>query len=99
LGRHFQIGFNPEFLKYYLKDLGNGFGTFVKIQSETILRDNSLINIGDSYIVCTLGVEEDTVMSEYASDYNVKIPSQPHKDYSNLLNIKVFSGNAKYDPL
>jgi hypothetical protein len=86
-------------MKYYLKDMGFGFGTFIKIQSETILKDNSLINIGDSYIVCTLGIEEDTIMSEYASDLGVKLPSHPNRDYSNLLNIKIFSGIAKYDPM
>jgi hypothetical protein len=87
-------------MKYYLKDLGNGFGTFVKIQSETLLRDNSLINIGDSYLVCTMGVEEENIHSEYAgSDHNIKIPSSSNKEYEHLLNVKIFSGNNKYDPM
>ncbi len=100
IGRHFQIYFNLESMKYYLKDLGNGFGTFVKIQSETLLRDNSLINIGDSYLVCTMGVEEENMHSEYASsDHNIKIPSSSNKEYEHLLNVKIFSGNNKYDPM
>ncbi len=87
-------------MKYYLKDLGNGFGTFMKIQSETILKDNSLINIGDSYLVCTMGIEDDNMQPEYTgSDYNMKIPSSSNRDYDNLLNIKIFSGNNKYDPM
>lgn len=87
-------------MKYYLKDLGNGFGTFIKIQSETILKDNSLINLGDSYLVCTLGMEDDQVVSEFAySDNNVKVPSAGNRDYESMLNIKIFSGNNKYDPM
>jgi hypothetical protein len=99
IGRHFQICFNPEVMKYYIKDLGNGFGTFVKIQSDSLLKDNSLINIGDSYLVCTMGVEEDTIISEYASENNIKVPSICAKDTSEMLNIKIFSGNEKYDPM
>lgn len=79
-----------------MKDLGNGFGTFIKLQSECLLKDNSLINIGDSYIVCTLGVEEDTHHSEYQSDYNIK---NQNKDKDCMLNIKIFSGSPKYDPM
>jgi hypothetical protein len=88
-------------MKYSLKDLGNGFGTFIKIQSETLLKDNSLINIGDSYMVCTMGEqEEEKFNSDYVgSDFNMKIPSSGNRDYENLLNIKIFSGNNRYDPM
>jgi hypothetical protein len=86
-------------MKYYIKDLGNGFGTFVKIQSDSLLKDNSLINIGDSYLVCTMGVEEDTIISEYASEHNIKIPSIGNKETTEMLNVKIFSGNEKYDPM
>jgi hypothetical protein len=80
--------------KYFILDLGNGFGTFIKLQSEIILRNNSLISLGESYLVCTIGMEDETVNS----DYNIKLNSLPENDYSELLNIKIFSGN-KYDPL
>jgi hypothetical protein len=80
--------------KYFILDLGNGFGTFTKLQSEIILRNNSLISLGESYLVCTIGSEEETVNS----DYNIKLNSLPEHDYSEMLNIKIFSGN-KYDPL
>jgi hypothetical protein len=82
-------------MKYYILDLGNGFGTFIKIQSETILKNNSLISLGESYIVCTIGVDDETGNSDYAS---MKVSSNLGNDYSELLNIKVFSG-SKYDPL
>lgn len=82
-----------------MKDLGNGFGTFIKIQSETLIKDNSLINLGDSYLVCTMGVEDDQVVSDFVgSDQNIKMQGG-NKEYENLLNIKIFSGNNKYDPM
>ena len=44
-GRFFQISFNPEYRQYYLKDCGIGFGTFVKIQNEYIIKSrNTLIS-------------------------------------------------------
>ena len=82
-------------MKYYILDLGNGFGTFIKIQSENILKNNSLISFGESYIVCTIGAEEETGNSDHAS---VKLSSNLGNDYTDMLNIKIFSG-TKHDPL
>jgi hypothetical protein len=53
-GRHFQVAFNPNNLSYNLKDLGNGFGCFMKIRDDVVLKNNCLINLGDSYIVITI---------------------------------------------
>ena len=51
VGKHFQIRFDNETKKYYIKDLGNGFGTFIKLNNEEKIKDNLLINIGETYIV------------------------------------------------
>lgn len=51
MGIHFQIDFNKNDKKYYIVDLGKGFGTFEKLQKELMLKENQLINIGNSYIV------------------------------------------------
>ena len=51
IGKHFQIRFDEKSKKYYIKDLGNGFGTFIKLIKETKIKDNLLINIGETYIV------------------------------------------------
>ena len=88
-GKHFQIRFNPSDSHYYLKDLGHGFGTFIKITSSIVIRNNLLINIGENYIVFTLGIEEDTVKT--------KIDSSQKEDSDNILNVKIFSGNTKQD--
>jgi hypothetical protein len=51
MGKHFQIRYDWDTRKYYIKDLGNGFGTFIKLINETRIKDNMLINIGETYIV------------------------------------------------
>ena len=51
IGKHFQIRFDNITKKYYIKDLGNGFGTFIKLINEEKIKDNLLINIGETYIV------------------------------------------------
>ena len=51
MGKHFQIRYDWATKKYYIRDLGNGFGTFIKLINETRIKDNLLINIGETYIV------------------------------------------------
>ena len=41
-------------MKYKIKDLGVGYGAFVKLTRPIILRDNFLLNMGESYIVANL---------------------------------------------
>ena len=82
-GRHFMIKFNPDDLNYYIKDLGRGFGTFVKIQEWTELKNNLLLNIGENYIVFSLGDDEEENEKEI-NDRNY-----------NSLNIKIFSVYAE----
>ena len=88
-GRHFMIKFNPNDLTYYLKDLGRGFGTFIKIQEWTELVNNLLLNIGENYIVFSFGDEED---EEEEDEKNNNIN---YNKGDNSLNIKIFSLNAK----
>ena len=86
IGRHFRIRFDINTMKYYIKDLGCGYGTFKKIMEVTKLKDSYLINIGNSYIVCTFGVDE--------YDLDGKVIADADK----ILNIKVFSEVPKADP-
>lgn len=53
-GRQFQICFDPESMSYKIKDLGVGYGAFVKLTRPLILRDNFLLNMGESYLVANL---------------------------------------------
>ena len=84
IGQHFQIKFNPYDLKYYIKDLGFGYGTFAKLTKETMIKDNYLINIGNSYIVCSYGIEE-----------KEDIDNKEKK----ILNIKIFDNSKRNDIL
>ena len=54
IGRHFQIRFDEQNLSYYIKDLGIGFGVFIKVDKEIKIKHNLLINIGETYIIFSL---------------------------------------------
>ena len=86
LGRHFRIRFDINMMKYYIKDLGRGFGTFKKIINKAKIKDSYLLNIGNSYIVCTFGVDE-----YYQEGMGIE-------DGDKTLNIKVFSEIPQTEP-
>ena len=87
-GRHFQIKYNKKEHEYYLKDLGKGFGTFINIDKWVEIKNNSLINIGESYILITLGSTEDISISDDNDNDN-------GKDAENSINLKIFSENIR----
>ena len=87
-GKHFMIQFNPDDLNYYIKDLGRGFGTFIKIQEWTELKNNLLLNIGENYIVFSLGDDENDE-KEKEEDINGKNTFK--NENNNCLNVKIFS--------
>ena len=49
--RHLMIRYNPSTRKYYLKDLGEGSGTFVKIDIAVQLKQGYIISFGESHLV------------------------------------------------
>ena len=55
IGKHFQIRYDNTSQKYFIKDLGCGFGTFIKLIDELKIKENMLINMGESYIVFSFG--------------------------------------------
>jgi len=89
IGKHFQIRYDTDNKLYYLKDLGFGFGTFIKLTNDIKLKDNFLINIGETYIVFSLNIENEEIENSNKND-------ELTKD-KNYLNIKVFSGDEKCD--
>lgn len=76
-------------MQYYLKDLGHGYGTFIKIIDTIEISNNFLLTIGENYIVFTLGLEEDMLTNEQVSN-------KDDEEYNNLINLKIFSGNIKH---
>ena len=49
-------------MKYKIKDLGIGYGAFVKLTSPIVLKDNFLLNMGESYIVANLIKPQDDMI-------------------------------------
>ena len=82
-GVQFRIKFDIEEYCYFIKDysFGNGYGTFMKVYQEMKIKDSTLINIGNNYLVLTFGVDELDPEENDTIDENQKI-----------LSIKVFRG-------
>jgi len=90
IGRHFQIKFSPYELKYYIRDLGNGFGTFIKLKDKYYIIDNSLINIGDSYLLFSYNKPE--------SDVNINEQIENLNNYGTLY-CQPYNGDKKYETI
>jgi pSer/pThr/pTyr-binding forkhead associated (FHA) protein len=93
IGKHFQIRYDEDDKLYYIKDLGFGFGTFIKLTKVIKLKDNFLINIGETYIVFSLknnNTENDENQIEEENEND-------NENEKNSINIKVFSGDEKCD--
>jgi hypothetical protein len=43
---------------YVLRDLGEGTGTFMKVEKQTILKNGNIISFGDSHMVIGLVLEK-----------------------------------------
>ncbi|CAG9322657.1 unnamed protein product [Blepharisma stoltei] len=53
-GRHFVIFYNIDKDSYWIRDLAKGFGVFVRLDYALVLKDNMLINVGESFVVINL---------------------------------------------
>ena len=96
IGKHFQIRYDIDNKLYFIKDLGFGFGTFIKLTKDIKLKDNFLINIGETYIVFSLNQNE----NENETENNNSIKDNDNNESeneNNSINIKVFSGDEKCD--
>ena len=83
-GRQFRIRFDLNEKCYFIKDCsqGSGYGTFMKLINEMKIKDNTLINIGNNYVVFTLGVDE--LEPEENNIYS--------REKEKILSVKVFGG-------
>ena len=80
----FKIYYNYDKDLYYLVDMGVGYGTFYKIEEETIIRENTIINIGESYLIFSFNknnLEENKEINE------------------DDLFLKIYSSEGKYNPM
>ena len=90
IGQHFRIKYNKKNYHYYIKDLGKGFGTFVKMNKIFAIKDNFLISIGGNYIVITLGKDQDNLLRESITNDNNEDSNEKR-----TINFRLFSGNIK----
>ena len=81
-GKHFQIKFEPGDLNYYLKDLGHGFGTFIRINDWVEIKNNFLLNIGENYLIFTTSFEKENTKENNLNGT---------EENNSSLNIKLFS--------
>ena len=86
IGRFFRIRYDLNIMGYLIKGLECGFGTFKKITEKTKLKDCYLINMGNSYIVCSMGIDE------------LNLSEISIIDADKVLNIKVYSEVQKAEP-
>lgn len=56
-GRHFQIGYSIDTNTYKIRDLGIGFGAFIKLEHPLILKENNLISMGSSFLIINFAEE------------------------------------------
>ena len=87
IGKYFQITYNVIMKKYLLKDLGIGLGTFIKIKESFLLKDNSLINIGDSFIVVNFESEND---KQQHDDLAVTTIESKFQGIGKKISLKIF---------
>ena len=57
--RHMVIKYNQMDKKYYLRDLGDGSGTFIRVdnQKDLILKHGFIVSFGDSHMVVQFSSE------------------------------------------
>ena len=69
--------------KYYLKDMGNSFGTYIKIDN-AIIKEKTVINIGNTYM---------------AFSYNIYLNNQNNCCSKKYLFLKIINDNKEYEPI
>lgn len=57
--RHFIIKYSPDYTNYYVRDLGDGNGTFVRIDTPLLLKHGFIISFGESHMVVSIFNEDE----------------------------------------
>jgi len=88
-----QIEYNLEKSKYFVKDLGIGFGAFVRLDRSLELKDNHLLNMGESFIIVNLITEKSTA---HAYNLSGRGEDEPYHTSNGApatkLRLKLFGG-------
>ena len=81
---YFKIFYDNDKHLYYIIDLGVGYGTFYKIEEEVAIKENTIVNIGESYLVFSFQKEN--------MDKNDEINEDD-------LFLKIYSSEGEYSPI
>ena len=81
---YFKIFYDNDKNLYYIIDLGVGYGTFYKINEEVAIKENTIVNIGESYLVFSFQKEN--------MDKNDEINEDD-------LFLKIYSSEGEYSPI
>ena len=84
-GIYFKIKYDFFNHKYFLKDMGDGYGTFIKINNTTI-KENTIINIGDSFLIFSF-----KIYLNYEN--NKKIKDQK------IVVVKIYNEEGEFHPI
>lgn len=91
-GRHFQIKYYPETNSYRIKDLCVGFGTFLRIDKPMIIKDNTIVMLGDSFLILNL-IPENPMGRRNDNEISLS------QDKSSRLKVTVYAGPANGEML
>ena len=58
--KHFVIKFSNEQNNYLLKDLGEGTGTFIKVERDFVLKNGHIVSYGENHMVVGIIVDKYT---------------------------------------
>ena len=82
----FKIYYNNE--KFFLKDLCVGKGTFIKLKNDIIIKENTIVNIGETYLVFSFDKK------------NIPLEKQEKEEINeNDLFINIYSNENEYEPV
>lgn len=77
--QHCMIKYDPSLRKYLLKDLGEGSGTFLRIDKEIELKSGYIISFGDSHMAVTVS-DVSAVKTKQGSKLSLKFLDGPKTD-------------------
>jgi hypothetical protein len=87
-GRHFKIEYSLSLNSYHVQDLALGFGTYRRIDSPLVLKNNYMLSMGDSFLIVNF-------ISEPKRGSPLELPEGSSQSGINMrLRIKVFAGST-----
>lgn len=86
--RHFLVKYHSVERKYTIRDLGEGTGTFIKLTTKLLLRDNYILSFGENHMI----VHHCEVINQEEAKITVKFIDGPKSD-------QVFQFHSQESPL